>query len=64
LFVDFVLSPQGQSIIRDGRHIPASDEVAALEPSLKTGFRVNYVSPLVADEKMADWQTAYDKLFK
>lgn len=64
LFVNFVLSREGQSIIRDGRHIPASNEVEALEPSLKTGFRVNYVSPVVAADKLAGWQKAYDKLFK
>ncbi len=64
LFVNFVVSPEGQAIIRDGRHIPASSAVEALEPSLKTGFRVNYVSPVVAAEKMAGWQAAYDSLFK
>lgn len=64
LFVNFVLSREGQTIIRDGRHIPASVEVEALEPSLKSGFRDNYVSPDKAAAKMADWQAAYDSIFK
>ncbi len=63
LFVNFVLSPEGQTIIRDGRHIPASSAVEALEPSLKTGFRVNYVSPVMASEKLTGWQTAFAKAF-
>ena len=64
LFVNFALSPEGQTIIRDGRHIPSSREIEALEPSLKNGFRVNYVSPVLAAEKMAGWQAAYDKIFR
>ena len=64
LFINFVLSPEGQAIIRDGRHIPASDSVEALEPGLKKGFRVNYVSPVMAAEKMKGWQAAYSKIFE
>jgi iron(III) transport system substrate-binding protein len=64
LFVNFVLSSEGQTIIRDGRHIPASDSVQALEPSLKTGFSVNYVSPVLAAEKMAGWQAVFARIFR
>ncbi len=64
LFINFVLSPEGQAIIRDGRHIPASESVEALEPGLKKGFRVNYVSPVMAAEKMKGWQAAYSKIFE
>ena len=64
LFVNFVLSPEGQAIIRDGRHIPASDSVEALEPSLKKGFKVNYISPVVAAQKMAGWQAIFAKIFQ
>ncbi len=63
LFIDFALSPQGQTIIRDGRHIPASDKVEALDPGLKSGFRVNYVSPVVAAQKMAGWEAAFRAIF-
>lgn len=64
LFINFVLSPEGQAIIRDGRHIPASDTVDALEPGLKRGFRVNYVSPVMAAEKMKGWQSTYSAIFE
>ena len=64
LFLNFVLSPEGQAIIRDGRHIPASDSVDALEPSLKKGFRVNYVSPVTAAQKMAGWQAIFTTIFQ
>ena len=64
LFINFVLSPEGQAIIRDGRHIPASDTVDALEPGLKRGFRVNYVSPVMAAEKMKGWQSVYSSIFE
>lgn len=64
LFIDFALSPEGQAIIRDGRHIPSSDKVEALEPDLKHGFRVNYVSPVLAAEKMSGWLSVYRRIFE
>ena len=45
LLIDFNLSPEGQTVLRDGSHIPASEKVEAADPSLKRGFRVNYISP-------------------
>ncbi len=45
LLIDFILSEEGQTVLRDGHHIPASAKVAASDPKLKQGFRVNYISP-------------------
>ena len=64
LFINFCLSREGQTIIRDGHHIPSSSEVDALEPTLKTGFRVNYVDPLTAAGQMEGWQSVYTQIFK
>jgi len=45
LLIDFNLSVEGQTVLKNGEHIPASDKVEARDPSLKRGFAVNYISP-------------------
>ena len=42
----------------------SSDKVEALEPDLKHGFRVNYVSPVLAAEKMSGWLSVYRRIFE
>jgi len=45
LLIDFNLSIEGQTVLKQGFHIPSSEKVEAADPSLKRGFRVNYISP-------------------
>jgi len=45
LLIDFNLSIEGQTVLKNGNHIPASEKVEAADPSLKRGFAVNYISP-------------------
>jgi ABC-type Fe3+ transport system substrate-binding protein len=45
LLIDFNLSAEGQTVLKDGNHIPASEKVEAADPRLKRGFAVNYISP-------------------
>lgn len=45
LLIDFILSEEGQTVLKNGHHIPASAKVEAGDRRLKTGFRVNYISP-------------------
>jgi len=45
LLIDFNLSEEGQIVLKNGNHIPASEKVEAADPSLKRGFAVNYISP-------------------
>jgi iron(III) transport system substrate-binding protein len=64
LLIDFILSPEAQTVIRDANHIPASSKVEAAVPSLKNGFRVNYVSPLDVTERNPEWQATFNKIFR
>jgi ABC-type Fe3+ transport system substrate-binding protein len=64
LLIDFILSPEAQTVIRNANHIPASTKVEAAVPSLKNGFRVNYVSPLDVTERNAAWQATFNKIFR
>ena len=45
LLIDFILSEEGQIVLKNGHHIPASSKVEASDRRLKEGFRVNYISP-------------------
>lgn len=45
LLIDYILSPEGQTILKQGHHIPASSKVEPEMRDLKGGFRVNYISP-------------------
>lgn len=63
LLIDFILSVDGQTIIRDANHIPASSRVEAAEPSLKQGFAVNFIGPTLVRERGAEWQALFDRLF-
>jgi len=64
LLIDFILSVEGQTVIRNANHIPASSKVEAAVPALKTGFATNYISPTVAVKRSAEWQALYDRVFK
>lgn len=64
LLIDFILSVEGQMVIRNANHIPASSKVEAAVPSLKSGFATNYISPAVAVKRNAEWQALYDQVFK
>lgn len=63
LLIDYVLSEEGQRVLRDADHIPANIKVDAPEASLKSGFRVNFVSPEMTEQNTAKWQAIVKKLF-
>jgi len=45
LLIDYILSVEGQTVLKRGHHIPASAKVEPEVRDLKGGFRVNYISP-------------------
>ena len=45
LLIDYILSVEGQTVLKEGHHIPASAKVGPEMRDLKGGFRVNYISP-------------------
>jgi iron(III) transport system substrate-binding protein len=45
LLIDYILSVEGQIVLKQGHHIPASTKVEPEVRDLMGGFRVNYISP-------------------
>lgn len=67
LFLDFVLSKKGQTIIQSANYLPAHPDVAALQPDLKAGggrFKsVNYMNPELLYEKGNEWADYFQSQF-
>jgi ABC-type Fe3+ transport system substrate-binding protein len=67
LFIEFVLSSEGQTVFRNADYIPADPDTAALLPSLKpdTGnFKAAVLAPKLVEEKLPAWIQVYNGLFK
>jgi iron(III) transport system substrate-binding protein len=67
LFVDFLVSEEGQKIFRDGDYIPAAPDVAPREPALRPdgkSFRGIFFSPEQVDAAMPHWLDVYNELFR
>jgi ABC-type Fe3+ transport system substrate-binding protein len=67
LFIDFVLSRQGQKVFQASNYLPAHPEVPALQADLKPGGgrfkKVNYLSPDLIYDKSNEWGDYFDKEF-
>ncbi|WP_156377051.1 ABC transporter substrate-binding protein [Microbacterium sp. Root53] len=66
LFLDFILSEEGQEIIRDGNGIPAHPEVDALTPELKPeqgGFEAQFTDPEQVMKQTNEWADLYEEMF-
>ena len=67
LFLDFVLSKKGQTIIQSANYLPAHPDVPALQPDLKAGggrFKsVNYMNPELLYEKGNEWADYFQSQF-
>lgn len=64
LFIDFALSVEGQTALSEGSHLPTNSKVPGPDPTLKSGFKVNFVSPSIIVQQMGEWQAVFDKMFK
>jgi iron(III) transport system substrate-binding protein len=67
LLVDFLLSKEGQNLLRDLDYLPAHPEVPAKVADLKPGAgkftKVNYIAPELLAEKEGVWVDLFQKLF-
>jgi ABC-type Fe3+ transport system substrate-binding protein len=66
LFLDFILSKEGQEVIRDGNGIPAHPEVDALTPELKPedgGFEAQFTDPEQVMKQTNEWADLFEKKF-
>jgi ABC-type Fe3+ transport system substrate-binding protein len=64
LLIDFNLSVEGQTVLKNGDHIPASDKVEARDPALKRGFDVNYISPEAGVAQSERGQAVFRKFWR
>jgi ABC-type Fe3+ transport system substrate-binding protein len=67
LFIDFVVSPEGQAVFRDAGYIPADPRVPAQVPGLRPeigNFTYKTLTPQLGAEKLPDWIAVYNELFK
>jgi ABC-type Fe3+ transport system substrate-binding protein len=67
LFVDFVISRAGQTIMRDLGYLPVHPDVPAQIPELKPengGFTVNVITPDHIDANQARWAAIENEIFK
>ncbi len=67
LYVEFLLSDQGQTIFRDNYYIPASTRVKAKDPEAfpdGSRFRGHFFSPEELVEKTPDWLAIFRQYFR
>ncbi|MGZ8434724.1 MAG: ABC transporter substrate-binding protein, partial [Candidatus Binatia bacterium] len=63
LFVDYVLSKEGQSLLRGLRRIPARNDVAPDPPSLTKGLNLYPARPEGMIENFTDTVARFDEIF-
>lgn len=64
LLIDYILSPEGQTVLKAGHHIPSSSKVEPEVRDLKGGFRVNYISPAEGVVQTEKALAIYRQLFQ
>ncbi len=67
LFLDYILSPEGQELFQKAGSIPADPNIPASMPGLKPEdghFSVELLSPPVLDKGFDSWVAVYNTLFK
>jgi iron(III) transport system substrate-binding protein len=67
LFIDFVLSKEGQEIFRNAGYLPARLDTPAATPSLRPregGFRAHLFAPETIDRNLARWSAVYGDIFR
>jgi len=64
LLIDYILSPEGQTVLKQGHHIPSSSKVEPEVRDLKGGFRVNYISPAQGVAQTERAQAVFRQLFE
>jgi len=64
LLINFVLSVEGQTLLQQASHLPANTRVEISDPTLRSGFKANYISPPMAAQNMDEWQAIFNNMFK
>jgi ABC-type Fe3+ transport system substrate-binding protein len=67
LFVEYIMSDEGQKVLANNDYLPASPDVPARIPTLRPGpggFKVHYISPADAKASLPEWTAIYQELFR
>jgi iron(III) transport system substrate-binding protein len=67
LFVDFLISEEGQMLFRDNDYIPVSPAISPREPRLRPDgkdFRAIFFTPEQIDDAMPRWVEVYKEIFQ
>jgi len=67
LLVEFLLSDEGQTVLKDADYLPANAKIPAIKAGLRPqdgGFTATWMRPDVVDPQMANWQRIVKDLFR
>jgi iron(III) transport system substrate-binding protein len=67
LFMDFIISREGQEVFRRADYLPAHPDVPASVPELKPDvgkFRAHFFTPEETEDKMPKWNVVFNELFR
>jgi iron(III) transport system substrate-binding protein len=67
LLVEFLLSEEGQTVLKDADYLPANAKVPAMKAGLRPedgGFKATWMRPDVVDPQMANWSRIAKELFR
>ena len=67
LLVEFLLSDEGQAVLKDADYLPANAKIPAIKAGLRPqdgGFTATWMRPDVVDPQMANWQRIVKDLFR
>jgi iron(III) transport system substrate-binding protein len=67
LLVEFLLSEEGQTVLKDADYLPANAKIPAMKAGLRPqdgGFTATWMRPDVVDPQMANWSRIAKDLFR
>ena len=67
LLVEFLLSEEGQLVLKDADYLPANPKIPAMKAGMRPedgGFKATWMRPDVVDPRMAEWSRIAKDLFR
>jgi len=67
LLIDFLVSEEGQQVLRQADYLPALPGVSTMAPGLRPAdgkFQATYLRPAEVDRNMAHWSKVVEELFR
>ncbi len=67
LFLEFITSPEGQTLFRDADYMPADPLILPRDPTIRpdgVAFRAIYLTPEEIDAKVPGWMKIYEDIFR